>query len=250
MRREPYYVQIQNYILRQIRDGLLKPDDQVPSENQLSKIFGVSRITSSMAVKQLAQQGYVYRRRGKGTFVLGNRRDQQVTAAQMPCVFESSAPNSPDSCHKTYDVRAVPASDEVAKLLELRPGEDVNQVIRIKYMADSPVCCEMTYFPKEIIGALSRDDLPDDMSIHAYLRGEKGLNIRRNKIYLESITAGIFEADRLNVEVGESLLMLEHILFDQCDKPASFSRLIVNTKSYQLSLEFSALISLTVGNLD
>lgn len=252
MNSEPYYVQIQNYILKQIREGELKPDDKIPSESQLSEMFGVSRITSSMAVNQLAQQGYVYRKRGKGTFVLGNRTQnhQGVSAAtQMTYVFENSRQDVMESRHKTYDIRAVPASDEIAKHMEINPGEDVNQIVRIKYVADNPVCCEMIYIPCRLVGKMRADDLPDHVMIGEFLQS-KGITVRRNKIYLESITAGIFEADRLNVDIGESLLLLEHMLLDDKHRPAAFSRLIVNNRNYKISLEFDTFTSLTVDSAD
>jgi len=63
------YEQIRHAILNDIRSGKLAPGDPVPSELQLSRQFGVSRITSKKALDTLRQDGVVVRERGRGTFV-------------------------------------------------------------------------------------------------------------------------------------------------------------------------------------
>jgi DNA-binding LacI/PurR family transcriptional regulator len=63
------YQQIRDAILGDIRSGKLHPGDPVPSELQLARQFGVSRITSKKALDTLRQDGVVVRERGRGTFV-------------------------------------------------------------------------------------------------------------------------------------------------------------------------------------
>ena len=53
----PKYVQIQNYILQKIKDGIFLPGDRIPSEAEFSKQFDVSRITVNTAIKELASAG-------------------------------------------------------------------------------------------------------------------------------------------------------------------------------------------------
>ena len=66
----PKYVQIQNYILQKIQDGVFTVGDRIPSEAELSRQFDVSRITVNAAIKELASSRVVERIQGKGTFVL------------------------------------------------------------------------------------------------------------------------------------------------------------------------------------
>ena len=66
----PKYVQIQNYILQKIQDGVFTVGDRIPSEAELSRQFDVSRITVNAAIKELASSRVVERIQGIGTFVL------------------------------------------------------------------------------------------------------------------------------------------------------------------------------------
>ncbi|QGQ99694.1 GntR family transcriptional regulator [Paenibacillus psychroresistens] len=68
-RKIPLYNQIQKFILDQIQAGVWKPHDQLPAERILADQFKVSRITAKNAVVGLVAEGYLYRHRGKGTFV-------------------------------------------------------------------------------------------------------------------------------------------------------------------------------------
>ncbi len=67
--KEQLYLQIKKYIENMIEMDELKPDDRVPSENELMEKFSVSRITAKRALNILSQEGKVYRMQGRGTFV-------------------------------------------------------------------------------------------------------------------------------------------------------------------------------------
>ncbi len=51
-----------------LRDGL-KPGEAILSENQLSSLFSVSRVTVRQAIGRLEEKGVLYREKGRGTFV-------------------------------------------------------------------------------------------------------------------------------------------------------------------------------------
>jgi DNA-binding LacI/PurR family transcriptional regulator len=57
---------------REIQTGRWKRGDRLPSEADLVRRFGVSRITITRAVRDLQQAGWVDRRAGAGTFVKGS----------------------------------------------------------------------------------------------------------------------------------------------------------------------------------
>jgi GntR family transcriptional regulator of arabinose operon len=65
----PLYNQIQKFILDQIQNEIWKPHDQLPPERILADQFNVSRITAKNAIVGLVAEGYLYRHRGRGTFV-------------------------------------------------------------------------------------------------------------------------------------------------------------------------------------
>lgn len=69
MKEQPLYKQIQEKIKEQIKLGILRPGDRVGSEKELSKLYNVSQITTKNALIGLAEEGWVERIQGKGSFV-------------------------------------------------------------------------------------------------------------------------------------------------------------------------------------
>ncbi len=70
----PQYIRIREAIANKIRNGELKPGDQVPSLRQICKDYRVSMMTARRVTSELLQEGLVARRDGIGVFVSGNRR--------------------------------------------------------------------------------------------------------------------------------------------------------------------------------
>lgn len=69
----PKYRQIFDALRGEIAAGQFTSGQRLPSEAQLVKAFGASRITVGRAVRDLQQAGFVERRAGSGTYVLGAR---------------------------------------------------------------------------------------------------------------------------------------------------------------------------------
>lgn len=65
----PRYQQIKAFILSRVASGEWAAEDRVPSENELVKLTGVSRVTINRALRELADAGLLVRVQGVGTFV-------------------------------------------------------------------------------------------------------------------------------------------------------------------------------------
>ena len=69
MNATPLYLQLKNKIQKEIRSGMLKPGDKIPSEAQMQKEYNVSRVTIRNALSELEVEGYIMKVQGKGSFV-------------------------------------------------------------------------------------------------------------------------------------------------------------------------------------
>ena len=75
---QPLYKYIKDDIVRQIKDGVYKPDQCLPSERDFCLIYGTTRMTVRHALNDLEVEGVVYRLQGKGTFVAGAKLVQPL----------------------------------------------------------------------------------------------------------------------------------------------------------------------------
>ena len=66
---QPLYLKVKRHILSNVASGKWAASSRVPSENELVKSFGVSRMTANRALRELSDEGVLVRIAGVGTFV-------------------------------------------------------------------------------------------------------------------------------------------------------------------------------------
>jgi DNA-binding LacI/PurR family transcriptional regulator len=75
----PKYRQVFTALRREIQSGRLKTGDRLPSEADLVRTFGASRITVGRAVRDLQVAGLVERRAGSGTYVRHPHKERALS---------------------------------------------------------------------------------------------------------------------------------------------------------------------------
>lgn len=87
-KKETLYNKVYNDLIAKIQSGKLKVGEKLPTEMELTEIYGVSRITVSHALKNLADANLVYRVKRSGTFVNGklNRNAPLIVPVILPFV--------------------------------------------------------------------------------------------------------------------------------------------------------------------
>lgn len=68
MDKKPKYYDLMEDLRRQILLGEIKPGEKLPSENELSAAYSVSRQTVRKALSILQNEGFIYAEHGRGTF--------------------------------------------------------------------------------------------------------------------------------------------------------------------------------------
>ena len=74
----PKYQQIKDELKQQIISGKFENGDKFYTEAELIQLFNVSSITVVRALNELANDGYIIRQQGKGTFVSRARKHKLV----------------------------------------------------------------------------------------------------------------------------------------------------------------------------
>lgn len=72
----PFHYQIRKQILALIKANVLKQDSVLPPETEMAARCKVSRAVIRQALSALANEGYIHRIRGKGTFVLDRSKNR------------------------------------------------------------------------------------------------------------------------------------------------------------------------------
>jgi multiple sugar transport system substrate-binding protein len=86
----PIYHQLKTLIREQIKSGLWRPGDRIPTEQELCQLYDISRAPVRQALRELAQEGVLIRRPGLGTFI--NNRAPTGLSSDTPVQMMSSDP--------------------------------------------------------------------------------------------------------------------------------------------------------------
>jgi len=89
----PLYKQIREYLVENINAGTWDPEKPIPSENELSQQFKVSRITVKQALDSLVEEGLVYRVQGRGSYISGDLKGE-------PRLYSSTAPAAQEQARR------------------------------------------------------------------------------------------------------------------------------------------------------
>jgi multiple sugar transport system substrate-binding protein len=86
----PIYHQLKSLILEQIQSGLWRSGDRIPTEQELCRLYGISRAPVRQALSELAREGVLSRRPGLGTFI--NSHAPVPPSPDIPIQMMSSDP--------------------------------------------------------------------------------------------------------------------------------------------------------------
>ena len=229
---QPLYTQIKEIIKQRILDGDYVVHERLPSESEMMKVFGVSRITIRQALRDLHTEGLVFSVQGKGTFVTRPKAVQDITSLQG--FGEAMSPPGYETSARVVSVQEVRATGDVAEALNLSRNSNVIVLTRIRYLNREPVSLDNSFFPLEIGRGLQGRDLTQD--IFPMLENEFGIGLGHADLKVEAILANERLAQHLNVDVGSSILRIQRLVFSEAGDPIDFELLSYRGDAFQYQL--------------
>ena len=139
----PFYSQIRQQLLEQIRSGRLLPGQPIPSEHEISARFGVSRMTARQAMKSLCDEGLAYSRPGLGTFVSGSK--QAKTSADLLSFTQEIKAHGGQPGSQVLAFETVMAEGEVATALHLEAKAKVFRLKRVRISDSIPTASRRAF---------------------------------------------------------------------------------------------------------
>jgi GntR family transcriptional regulator, histidine utilization repressor len=117
---EPLYRKVKRHILERIAARALVEGAQIPSENELTRELGVSRMTAHRALRELTADGVLRRVQGAGTFVAAAKPESALFAVRN--IAEEIAARGGRHSAEVLHLGATRATTEEAMALEIKPG--------------------------------------------------------------------------------------------------------------------------------
>ena len=214
----PLYYQVQHTISQRIGRGEYAPGTQLPSETELSRELGVSRVTVREALRVLAQENILVKVQGRGAFVADNPNVAQPSR-NFTGYLEDLYDQLDRVSVKRIDIARIPVTDDVRSALAL--GEEDKEVVRIKrtrYVDDGPYAFTLNVLPLEIGSHFNKDSLQQSPLVRIL---EEDLKIQITDAH-ETITAAAADTEIAQSLDGSFLSPVMHVrsvLFTVEEKP-------------------------------
>lgn len=230
----PYHAQVRESLRARILDGVYPPEQQLPSENDLTSLYDVSRITVRRALLDLENEGLVQRLQGRGTFV----RRPQVTQdlARLQSFGEAMRPLGHETASRLLGVREVKPPQAVAQRLGVTMRTKVCEIRRVRYLSGTPVSLDVSYFSTALGRRLAAEDLAS-RDIFLILEHDYGLVLGHADLLIGARLADAALVEHLGVAPGSAVLYVDRLTTDPDGRPLACEHLFNNGDAYQYHLE-------------
>ncbi len=198
---KPLYAQLAAQLESLIRSGQLKAGELLPSEPELCETLSISRSTVRQAFAQLEEEGFVVRRRGKGTYVSAPKVQRPLSRL---CSFtRQMAELGMESTSKVLEFENINADDEG---IPFGLSGEVFKVVRLRLTDGRPFMIDTVYFPVYLAPELTKEAL-EGRSLYDVIEETTGYMPYRAHESYEAVKLSQDEARLMETDVRAAFLV-------------------------------------------
>ena len=230
----PLHQQIYELLRSNMVQSLWKAGDLFPTELELMDEYQVSRATIRQVMDRLVSEGLIYRQQGRGTFIAEPTLEQGLT--RIISFTEDMRRRGLASETQILAMQAIPASEEVAARLGIKPGETVAYLKRLRIANNEPLCIEESHLIDKMCPGIFEFDFATQ-PLREILDTKYDIRITRALQRIHACSAGPETAKLLHVNPHAALLLIERTSFNEWEVPVEFLRLHFRGDRYALHNE-------------
>ena len=218
----PLYFQIEKKLREKIsKSEIVNENGTLPSEEQLCKTFGVSRITMRKALSELVLDGLIMRKAGRGTFVLPKKENS--FSVQLVGDFDELVTRGTQSRMKLLRQKLINAPPEIRKKLNLGDEKRVYFYEGVRQIGKNPYSFFNIYVPIEIGRFFTQSDLKGKTTIFNLIEGKTDTQIIEADQIINASIVSKKVSKYLKLKIGEAILSAERIYFSRERKPVELA---------------------------
>ena len=134
----------------------------------------------------LELQGVVRRQKGKGTFVAEPKINESLVQ-KLTGFYQDMVERGLEPMTLVLNQRIIPADDLIAGYLQIQPGTEVVNFLRLRFINDEPIQLVNSFIPYELCPGVAEVDL-SQRSLYEYLEKECDLQISRGRRFIEAVS--------------------------------------------------------------
>jgi GntR family transcriptional regulator len=222
----PIYYQLSRLLVKLIQDGFFQPGSRFPTEASIASYYQVSRPTVNKAMQILLNEGWVERDKQdkrSGTYV---REKPYISIGFLSggmSYGDQFLPDVPIRSEIIW-VKKGPATAKQAEMLDLKDGDGVIHMRRLRYAFDQPILVCDSQLSEAKFPDIEPEDLVRD-SLYATLSERYNCTIVRSERSAEAVEAVDPDVVKLlGVHPFTSVLMITGVSYTSDNEPIDFFR--------------------------
>ena len=231
----PYYHQLFVILKEAIEQGQWDPQELIPSEGELTIMFGVSRSVTRKALDLLEGEGHVFRIKGKGTVVASPKFSYEGAGTAATWALERAVPAR---LGEVVSAKRVPVGGHVGKLLELAASENVWEITLTHTIEEAVVSVSQVYL--KIQGTLALGAPPEfeegGPDFRHQLATKFVVEVHESELQIESGRATKAEGQILDIPSGEPVFVVSSLDRGAGGRVVGFIRSVVRHDHFFLAV--------------
>jgi GntR family transcriptional regulator len=208
----PLHVQLKSRLLADITTRRYQAHQRLPSERELSEKYKVSRMTVRQALLDLAREGAIYTRVGKGTFVSEEKIDQQLRA--LTGFTHDVQSRGGIASSKVLEIKVVTATPDIAAALRISPDDEIIVLARLRLSDKIPLAVETAHLPFKIFPNLLKHNFAKE-SLYDVLEREYKITLTYAEQSIEASLATRNEIELLKLKAPAAVLKMRRLTFSK-----------------------------------
>jgi GntR family transcriptional regulator len=201
-------------LISEIREGKYKPNDKLPSENELADLYKVPRMVIRKVYERLQELGYIFSKQGKGSYV-------QNQKLQIPLILTGDVSFSEKMKELKYESKTInlscekiPYDSSIYHTLQVNREDAVFKISRLRIVEDCPIAVHTSYLSQALFETIEKDG-KEIHSIFHYYRQQGYTYFQSTRSQLSVVFPSKVERDLLKCPSLVPLLLLESGCLDQ-----------------------------------
>lgn len=222
----PVYSQLKAIISKRIQNGEYAEGGSIPSERDLAKNFGISRMTVRQALNEMVAEGILVREKGRGTFVAKRKIQQKNISSFSETVrAKGMVPST-----KVLYFRKETVGDDISGILNISKDEQVYVVKRLRLANGVPVGLEHVYIPVSYCPGLESYQL--EASLYQLINDKYGIKIDYMDNIIEASVTTAEERKLLKTGTSTPVLRITGVSYISGGRKFSFERDVYRGDQY------------------
>ncbi len=230
----PFYYQLYEILRSHIADDHWAPGDALPTENELVETYQVSRSTVRQALDVLVSEGLIYRQRGRGTFVAHPTIEQ--TLSRIVSFTDDMLQRGMQPGTKVLFSGLISAPEDIAKRLNIQPGEELTRLERLRLADGEPMSLEESYLIHRYCPGILEHDYSSE-PLRRVLEDKCNVRLTHAKQTIRAVNATRKQAGKLGIKAQAALLFIERVSYSSQNIPVEFIRFYHRGDRYTLHNE-------------